>query len=126
MSSATGASKDTERTMRGAERSRVTVPAHDAAEVVVRDNQEQGRYEILVGPTLAGFAEYHAQPGLITATHTEIDRAFEGRGLGSRLIREMLDDIRRREAKVLPICPFVRAFLRRHQEYADLTWKPQR
>ena len=102
------------------------MPTHDAAEVVVRDNQEQGRYEILVGPTLAGFADYHAQPGLITATHTEIDPAFEGHGLGSRLVREMLDDIRRRETKVLPICPFVLAFLQRHDEYKDLRWKPPR
>lgn len=96
----------------------------DAAEVVVRDNEEQGRYEIFVGSTRAGYAEYHAQPGLITATHTEIDPAFEGHGLGSRLVREMLDDIRRRETKVLPICPFVRAFLHRHDEYADVLWTP--
>ena len=112
--------------MRAQERSRVTIPTRDAAEVVVLDNQEQGRYEILVGPALAGFAEYHAQPGLIAAMHTEMDPAFEGHGLGSRLIRELLDDTRRREAKVLPICPFVLAFLQRHDEYKDLRWKPPR
>ena len=100
--------------------------ARDAAQVVVRNNEEQGRYEIFVGSTRAGVAEYHAQPGLITATHTEIDPAFEGHGLGSRLIREMLDDIRQREAKVLPICPFVLAFLQRHDEYAGVRWNPPR
>jgi uncharacterized protein len=91
---------------------------------IVRDNAEQHRYEILVGGEPAGFAEYHSQPGLVTVTHTEVDPAFEGQGLGSQLVRGLLDDLRARDAKVLPVCPFVRAYLRRHPEYADLVWGP--
>jgi len=56
--------------------------------------------------------------------HTEVDAAFEGRGLGSELVRRMLDDIRSRSTKVLPVCPFVRAFVQRHPEYTDVVWKP--
>jgi uncharacterized protein len=92
--------------------------------VVVRDNPAKRRYEAFVGSALAGFADYHAQPGLVTVMHTEIDPAFEGQGVGSELVREMLDDIRRKDAKVLPICPFVRTFLQRRAEYASLIWKP--
>jgi len=103
----------------------VTHPAQgEADEIVVRDSPEQNRYEAFVGGALAGFADYHAQPGLVTVLHTETDPAFEGRGVGSELVREMLEDIRRRGAGVLPVCPFVRAFLQRHREYADLVWKP--
>ena len=103
----------------------MTIPAYDAAQdVVVRDNPEQRRYEASIGSTVAGFTDYHVQPGLVTVLHTEIDPAFEGRGLGSELVRRMLDDIRRRDARVLAVCPFVQAFLRRHPEYADLVWKP--
>lgn len=103
----------------------MTVPTHDTAgDLLVRDNSEQRRYEAFVGDSLAGFADYHSQPGLVTVMHTEIDPAFEGRGLGSALIRWMLDDIRSRGARVLPVCPFVRAFLQRHAEYADLVWTP--
>ena len=103
----------------------MAVPAPEGrADVVVRDNPERGRYEAHVGSTIAGFSDYHAQPGLITVTHTEIDPAFEGQGLGSHLVRELLDDVRRQGAKVLAICPFVRAYLQRHPEYADLVWKP--
>lgn len=90
----------------------------------MRDNPEQGRYEAQLGLVVAGFASYHAQPGLVTVTHTEVDRAFEGRGVGSALVRGMLDDLRRQNLRILPICPFVRAFLQRHQEYADLVWTP--
>lgn len=103
----------------------MTHPAQGAAdEVVVRDSPEQNRYQVFVDDALAGFAEYHAQPGLITVLHTEVDPAFEGRGVGSDLVRGMLEDIRLRDARVYPICPFVRAFLQRHPEYADLVWQP--
>ena len=86
----------------------------------VVDNAELKRYEVYVGAELAGFTDYHAQPGLVTLKHTEVDPAFGGRGIGSRLVAGALDDIRERGAGVLPICPFVRAYLQRHPEYADL------
>jgi uncharacterized protein len=95
-----------------------------ADEVSVRDNPERERYEVYVGSVLAGYADYHAQPRLVTVLHTEIDTAFEGQGIGSELVRRMLDDIRSRDARVLAVCPFVRAFLQRHPEYADVVWKP--
>lgn len=93
-------------------------------EVAVSDNAERGRYEAHVGSALAGFADYHRQPGLVTVLHTEVDNAFEGRGVGSDLVRGMLDDIREAGERVLPVCPFVRAFLQRHSEYDDLVWQP--
>jgi predicted GNAT family acetyltransferase len=52
--------------------------------------------------------------------HTEIDQAFEGQGLGSRLIGFALDDASRRELAVLPFCPFVRAYIERHPSYLEL------
>ncbi len=92
----------------------------DADELRIEDNRERSRFEVYVGSALAGFTDYHAQPGLITLLHTEIEPAFEGRGVGTRFVAGVLDDIRGRELRVLPICPFVRAFLQRHSEYADL------
>lgn len=89
-------------------------------ELRVVDNAELNRYEVYVGSTLGGFTDYHAQPQLVTLMNTEIDPAFRGRGIGSRLVAGALDDVRRRGADVLPICPFVRAYLRRHPEYADI------
>jgi uncharacterized protein len=89
-------------------------------ELRIIDNSQLNRYEVFVGPVLAGFADYHAQPGLVTLKHTEIKPAFRERGIGSRLIAGALADIREREAGVLPICPFVRAYLQRHPEYADM------
>ena len=95
-----------------------------AVKPIVRDNPEQNRYEAYVGSALAGFATYHSQPGLVTVLHTEIETAFEGQGIGSELVLRMLDDIRANGARVLPVCPFVLAFLQRHPQHADLVWKP--
>ena len=88
----------------------------------IENNTEEARYEAFAGSEQAGFTTYHAQPGLITLLHTEIDPAFEGQGIGSRFVAEILDDARRRELHVLPICPFVRAFLQKNPDYADLIW----
>jgi predicted GNAT family acetyltransferase len=99
-------------------------PSELRDDVLVRDNPEQHRYEVYVGSDLAGVAEYHARPGLVTVMHTEIDPSFEGRGIGSQFVAAVLDDVRRQGAKVLPVCPFVRAFIQRHPAYADLVWAP--
>jgi len=88
--------------------------------IVVTDQPTAERYEVHVDGELAGFAEYRSRPGLVAFVHTEIEPRFEGRGLGSRVIAEALDDARRRHLAVLPFCPFVNAYLHRHPEYADL------
>jgi predicted GNAT family acetyltransferase len=89
-------------------------------EIRVTDNPEEHRYEAWVGEDVRGFLDYHLQPGLMTIMHTEVDRAAEGKGVGSALAAGALDDIRRRGLSILVVCPFVRAYLRRHPEYADL------
>jgi len=73
-----------------------------------------------VGDVLAGFTVYRAQADRYTFVHTEIDPAFGGRGLASVLIKDALDEMRRRGLAVLPQCPFVRRYISRHAEYLDL------
>lgn len=93
-------------------------------ELRVVDNPEASRYEALLGDRVAGFSEYLAKPGRLVFTHTIVEPEFEGRGFGSKLVRDELDDVRRRGLKVTPLCPFVRAFIRRHPEYQDLVATP--
>jgi predicted GNAT family acetyltransferase len=87
---------------------------------VVTDHPANGRFEIAVDGELAGFANYHRVGENLDFTHTEIDDRFEGRGLGSTLIRAGLEAARERGMGVLPHCPFVRSFLQRHEEFLDL------
>jgi predicted GNAT family acetyltransferase len=63
---------------------------------------------------------YQEDPGRISFNHTEIYDEFEGHGLGSTLASEALADARKRGLSVLPYCPFINAYIKRHPEYVDL------
>jgi predicted GNAT family acetyltransferase len=63
---------------------------------------------------------YISKSDTVALTHAEVDSAFEGKGLGSRLAKAALDDIRRQHKTVRPQCPFVIGYIRRHPEYGDL------
>lgn len=87
----------------------------------VHDNPFEGRYEIRLDGRTSGFTAYKGKPNLIAFLHTEVDPSLEGQGLGSRLIGSALEDARERGLEVLPFCPFVNEFIRRHRdEYVEL------
>lgn len=88
--------------------------------VTVRDNPTELRYELLLDGRLVGETRYRTEPGLVVLVHTEVDPSVEGRGLGALLVQRELDDIRARGLGVVPHCPFVAAYIRRHPEYSDL------
>ena len=88
--------------------------------IAVRDNADAERYEISVDGEPAGFAEYRGHGPVRAVTHTEIAERFGGQGLAGELIRRMLDDLRSQQVHILPICPFVKAFLAEHRDYLDL------
>ena len=91
-------------------------------DVTVRDNPGLSRFEAYVDGRLAGFSAYELTDGVITFTHTEVDDAFEGRGVGSALVRWELDRVGADgDRRVRPLCPFVRAWIDKHPDYADLT-----
>ena len=99
----------------------------DTADVVVTDNPQLHRFDITVGGAAAGFAEYHDHGNRRTFTHTEVDDAYEGQGLGSKLVRFVLDDARQHKLEVVPVCPFVRDYIARHlDQYVDLVPEPMR
>ncbi|MDL4771735.1 GNAT family N-acetyltransferase [Actinomadura xylanilytica] len=86
----------------------------------ISDDADRSRYEIRVDGALAGFAEYRRQEGEIVFTHTEVDSAFEGKGVGGALARGALDDVRAKGLNAVPLCPFIKGWIERHPDYADL------
>ena len=88
--------------------------------VEVRDNESEHRFEIHDDGKLAGFARYVRRPGRIFFVHTEVDPAFEGRGLGSQLASAALDATRATGERIVPLCPFIASYVERHPEYAEL------
>jgi predicted GNAT family acetyltransferase len=85
----------------------------------VYQNTEENRFELDINGAVAA-AYYALAPGVITFTHTEVPAELNGKGIGSRLIRGALDAVRAQGLKVVAECPFVRAYIGKHSEYADL------
>lgn len=92
----------------------------DTSDVQTSDNTEQQRYEARVDGELAGFAAYEVDGDRVVFTHTEVDDAFEGRGVGSALARTGLDAVRASGRSAVPQCSFIRGWIDQHPEYADL------
>jgi predicted GNAT family acetyltransferase len=86
----------------------------------VVDHPDRHRFEIVADGQVAGFADYQLRGDSILFTHTEIDEAYEGKGLGSVLVKHALESARDRGLGVLPLCPFVRSWIARHPDYLPL------
>ena len=89
----------------------------DALQVV--DNQADHQFEVSLDGKTA-FAEYRLVHGGIILPHTEVPAAFEGKGVASRLAQFAMQYARDRGLKVIPLCPFMAAYMKRHPETHDL------
>jgi len=85
----------------------------------LRQNPARHRYEFDVEGGEA-LAFYRLADGVMTFTHTEVPANLRGRGLGSQMMRAVLENVRAQGLKVVPACPFVADFIDRHPEFADL------
>ena len=88
-------------------------------DVSVSNNEVEQRYEARVGGRLAVLA-YKQEGGRIVYTHTEVPEELEGQGIAGKLTRVALDDARAQRLAVVPRCPYVAGYIRRHPEYQDL------
>lgn len=85
----------------------------------VSDNKQKHRFEIELNGDFA-LIEYSEQNGAIAMTHTEVPPEYEGKGVGSQLVKGALEIVKADNKKVLPYCSFVAAYIERHQEYQSL------
>jgi predicted GNAT family acetyltransferase len=88
----------------------------------VRDNPALHRFELdtEAGPAIV---TYRREGGVLKLIHTEVPKAMEGHGIGSKLAKGVLELIRAKGDKIVPLCDFMRAYIGRHPEYADLVVK---
>jgi uncharacterized protein len=95
---------------------------------VVTDNPAASRYELHVGSELAGFVTYQMRKHdtVISLLHTEVEPAFQGAHLATHLARYSLDDARERGLSVLPFCPYIASWIKKHPDYADLVPQDRR
>ena len=79
-------------------------------------SEELNRFEIYFDGELAGFADFRIENQIISYTHTEIDPKFGGKGLGSQLIKEALDEALEKNLEVAPYCSFVSTYIKKNSE----------
>lgn len=92
------------------------------SDVVVSENRDARRFEAHLDGALAGFADYELTDDLVVFTHTKVDPAFEGRGVGSALARFALDQVRDDGTrKAFAVCPFIKGWIERHPAYLAFT-----
>lgn len=85
----------------------------------IHDNTVNDRYELEIDGVTA-WVLYKRKPGMITFIHTEVPEVLGGKGIGSRLARHVLEAARADGLRVVPMCPFIAAWMKKHPEYDDL------
>lgn len=85
---------------------------------VFRHNAEEKRYELEVGGEQA-VVEYIRDGDVLFLTHTYVPEHLEGRGVGSELVRSVLEDVREQGLRIVPLCPFIAVWISRHPD-----WEP--
>jgi len=88
-------------------------------EITVKHNEDEQRFEAIIDG-LRSLVTYRRSPGRIAFLHTEVPPPLEGQGLAAKLVRAALEFAREQHLQVVPLCPYVSSFIRRHAEYQDL------
>ena len=82
-------------------------------------NAPSNRLELAIGSELA-FIEYQLRQDRLFLIHTEVPAALEGKGVGSAIIQKALQYAKDHNYKIVPICPFVQSYLKKHPEWNDI------
>lgn len=92
----------------------------DIEQIVIRDNPAASRYETRIGDQVAVLEYEFDGAKQIALIHTEVPSALEGRGIAGKIVRFALDDARARGLEVIPVCPYVVSYLKRHPDDLDV------
>lgn len=86
----------------------------------VENNQTKNQFEANLDGKTALLKYKKEADGALNLFHTEVPEEFEGRGVGGQLVRDALEQIKADNLKIIPSCPFVAAYIKRHPAYQNL------
>lgn len=86
----------------------------------ITDAPDRQRFEARDDGKLMGIVTYRLTGDVIVYTHTEVEPEHEGKGIGSRLAKAVMEDARSRRRTVAPLCPYLSKWLQKHPEYDDI------
>jgi len=91
----------------------------DYNDLKLKTNAESNRLELEVDDVVA-FIEYKLTRDKLFLIHTEVPDALSGKGVGTAIVLKALEYAKENNYKIIPICPFVQSYLKRHQEWVDI------
>lgn len=91
----------------------------DFDHIEVKNNENELRYEASAEGHTAMLL-YEREGNMITFLHTDVPPEMEGHGIASKLAHTALEDARAHQLSVIPSCPFVASYIRRHPNYLSL------
>lgn len=95
----------------------------DLVENELVDNGKAKRFEMAIDNEVA-FVDYvFSTAGEIFLTHTEVPKALEGKGIGSAIMLKTMQAIEEKNLRLIPMCPFVATYIKRHPEWKRLVMK---
>ena len=86
------------------------------------NNIHDRQYEFVIDGLVTKI-EYIRAGEKIYLTHTEVPKELEGKGIASSLVKQVLEDIQKNSLKLVPLCPFVLGYIKRHPEWESLVFK---
>lgn len=92
------------------------------SEVTVVNNPAESRFEAQVDGEMVGRVEYVTGANTIELTHTVVEPGHEGEGIGSKLVRGVLERLQEEKPALTLVatCPFVKKYVQRHEEFQPL------
>lgn len=91
-------------------------------EFKIRENIEKKRFETEVENKIA-LIEYIRAEDKMYLTHTEVPKELEGKGIASSMAKQVLQQIKDENLKLVPLCPFIASYIRRHPEWKEILAK---
>ncbi len=85
----------------------------------VKNNTDAERFEVQLGDKI-GLIKYRKDGPNYVLIHTEVPPEYGGQGIADRLAYVALETIKAEGVYLVPICPFIKSYLRRHPEYEPL------
>lgn len=86
------------------------------------DNKENNRYEFQIDGKIAE-VDYIKSDGEIYFVHTEVPASLGGKGVGSQLAEKALEDVDRQELRLVPLCPFIAGYIKKHPEWKRIVMR---
>ena len=90
------------------------------SETPLNDNAHKHRFELDYSDKLAVVDYHRLDDETLALTHTEVDPSLEGMGVGSQLVKRVLEYADRNNLRIVPACPFIAAYVKRHPEWNRL------